>query len=67
MVCAILIADGLAGSPEEARRMVEKQRPGGRPNKRQWRALDAWYKQRTAGSGGRRAEAKAPAGAEGSC
>lgn len=43
MVCAILIAEGLAHDLADARSKVEERRPGVRPNKRQWRSLDAWF------------------------
>lgn len=43
MMCALLIADGIAADPEDAKRTVAARRPGIRPNKRQWAALDAWW------------------------
>ena len=45
VLCALLIADGLAASTAEAKKIVTRARPGAKPNQRQWEALELWYQQ----------------------
>jgi protein-tyrosine phosphatase len=45
MLCALLIADGLAGDPQQARHKVLTARPGVRLTHRQCCALERWHAQ----------------------
>ena len=52
MVCAILVAGGKYKGLQAAWGRVREVRPGVHPNKRQWAALECWYRQYHGGGGG---------------